>query len=133
MTDEITNPPITDSIPATAHITIDDYAKVEIKIGQILQAEIVENADKLLKLTVDFGETEPRTIVSGIRKFYPNPDALINIKCAFCTNLKPRQLKGLTSNGMILAASSAPISEQDTQHFSLLSVSADIPVGTKIK
>ncbi len=116
-------------------ITIDDYAKVEIKIGKILSADIIENADKLLKLSVDFAESAPRTIVSGIRKFYPEPSKLVGVKCCFCTNLQPRKLKGLESNGMILAASSTVPDENgdNVDNFTLLQVPENIPVGTKIK
>jgi len=108
-------------------INIEDFAKVEIKIGAILSAEKVENADKLLRLVVDFGEEAPRQIVSGISAYYPEPEMLVGKKCAFCTNLEPRTIRGLESNGMIMA-----VSTEDGK-FSLLEVGQDIPPGTKIK
>ncbi|MEG2769966.1 MAG: methionine--tRNA ligase, partial [Oscillospiraceae bacterium] len=83
-------------------ITIDDFAKCELCIGKILTAEKVEKADKLLKLTVFDGERE-RTIVSGIAKWY-NPQDLINKKVAIVANLKPVKLRGILSEGMIMAA-----------------------------
>ena len=108
-------------------ISIDDYAKIEIRIGHVLKAEIIPDADKLLRLEVDFGEEKPRQIVSGIKAYYPNPEDLVGTKCAFLANLEPRVIRGLESQGMILAASTTEGA------FSLLKVSEDIPAGTKIK
>lgn len=107
-------------------ITIDDVKKVEIKIGQIKNAEKVANADKLLRLTVDFGDHE-RQIVSGIAEYYPDPATIIGKKCPFFTNLAPRMIKGLESNGMILAAV-----DRDSNKLSLLSVDDSIAPGTQI-
>ncbi len=108
-------------------ITIDDFKKVEIKIGEILSAEKVENADKLLKLSVGFGEETPRQIVSGIAMYFPDVSVLVGKKCAFATNLEPRVIRGLESNGMILA-----VSTEDGK-FSLLETNTDIPAGEAIK
>jgi methionyl-tRNA synthetase len=82
--------------------TIDDFHKIEMKIGKILVAEYIEGADKLLRLEVDFGEEKPRQILSGIREYYA-PEDLVGKHCPFVTNLEPRTLRGLESNGMILA------------------------------
>ncbi len=82
--------------------TIDDFQKIEMRIGLILKAEYIEGADKLLRLEVDFGEATPRQILSGIREYY-EPEALVGKRCPFVTNLEPRKLRGLESNGMILA------------------------------
>ncbi len=101
--------------------TIDDFKKIEMKIGTILSAEYIEGADKLLKLSVDFGpmeqkpgeeggasagteegERDVRQILSGIREYYA-PEQLIGKQCPFVTNLEPRTIRGLQSNGMILA------------------------------
>ncbi|MBI2120029.1 MAG: hypothetical protein HYT94_00195 [Parcubacteria group bacterium] len=108
-------------------ITIDDFKKVEIKIGEILSAGKVPDTDKLLKLSVAMGEEAPRQIVSGIAPHFPDPSALVGKKCAFAANLEPRVIRGLESNGMILA-----VSTEDGK-FSLLEVSPDIPSGSKIK
>lgn len=108
-------------------ITIDDFTKVEIKIGEILSAEKVPESNKLLKLSVNFGEETPRQIVSGISKYFPDTEALVGKKCAFCTNLAPRAMLGLESNGMILAVST------DNGKFSLLETGKDIPAGEMIK
>lgn len=89
--------------PEPVFATIDDFAKIEIKIGTILTAEYIEGSDKLLRLTVDFAEAEPRQILSGIRKYY-ELDQLIGKQCPFVVNLEPRKMRGLYSNGMILAS-----------------------------
>jgi len=86
-----------------AEIEYDDFAKVELKVGRILSAEKVEKADKLLKLSVDVGESGPRTIVAGIALAYA-PEQLVNRNVVVVANLKPRSLKGIESKGMLLAA-----------------------------
>ncbi len=111
-------------------ISIDDFKKVEIGIGHILSAEKVEDADKLLRLSVDFGEEAPRQIVSGISAYFPDPQALVGKKCAFAMNLEPRTIRGLESQGMILAVSGG---ENDEAFFSLLEVSQKVSPGSKVK
>lgn len=111
-------------------ISIEDFKKIEIKIGHILSAERVPETDKLLKLTVDFGEENKRQIISGISMYFSDLDMLIGKKCAFATNLEPRSIKGLESQGMILAVSGG---EGDEQYFSLLEVSQDVLPGSQIK
>jgi methionyl-tRNA synthetase len=91
---------------ASEKIGIEDFTKVEMRVGQIKTAERIVGADKLLKLTVDIG-TEIRQICAGIAQFY-EPDALIGRKVAVVTNLAPRKLRGVESNGMIIAASVGP-------------------------
>ena len=83
-------------------ITIDDFKKVEIKIGEILSVENIEGSDKLLKLKVNFG-TEERQVLSGIKAYFPDPQALVGKRCPFVTNLAPRMMMGLESQAMILA------------------------------
>ena len=83
-------------------ITIDDFNKVELRVGTILAAEKVENADKLLKFNVKIGEEE-RTIVSGIAKYYA-PEDLIGKNVVVVANLKPVKLRGIESCGMLLCA-----------------------------
>ena len=85
------------------YITIDDLSKVELKVGQIRTVERVEKADKLYKLTVDVGEDVERTIVSGIVPYYTEEE-LLNKQIVVVTNLKPVKLRGILSNGMLLAA-----------------------------
>ncbi len=109
-------------------INYDYFKKVEIKIGKILRVEPVEKSDKLLKLTVDFREeTGPRQILSGIAKYFPDPQALVGKKCPFVTNLEPKPLMGLESNGMILAVGGG------AEAFSLFEVMDESLVGKKVK
>ncbi len=83
-------------------ITIEDFKKLEIKMGTIVSAERVEGADKLLKLMFDFGATEATQILSGIAEYY-DPAALVGKQVPVIVNLEPRTLKGHISNGMMLA------------------------------
>ena len=114
-------------------ISYDDFAKVEMKAGKILTVEPIPNSTKLLKLSVDFAEAGPdgirvpRTILSGIAKYFADPQTLVGKKAMFVTNLEPRPLMGLESNGMILALST------DDGKFSLLEPNPEIPEGTKAK
>ena len=84
-------------------ITIDDFAKLEIKVGTILEAEEIPGSERLLKLKVDLGEETPRQILSGIKQWY-KPEYLIGKQFVFITNLEPRKMMGLESQGMILCA-----------------------------
>jgi methionyl-tRNA synthetase len=84
-------------------IDIDAFARVILKVGQVLAAERVPKADKLLKLSVDVGEAEPRTIAAGIAEAYA-PEAVVGRKVVVVTNLRPRQIRGFASRGMLLAA-----------------------------
>lgn len=83
-------------------ITIDDFKKVEIKIGEILSVENIEGSDKLLKLRVGFGDHE-RQVLSGIKAYFADAQALVGKRCPFVTNLAPRTMMGLESQAMILA------------------------------
>lgn len=127
MTPDTSLPEIKNPAPiSTGYITIDDFAKVEIKIGKIISAEKIEGSDKLLKLQVDFAEEKPRQVLSGIAKHFPDPAVLIGRLSPFITNLAPRAMMGLESQAMILAVST------DTT-FSLFSVDPAILPGTKAK
>ena len=106
-------------------ISIEDFAKVELRVGQVKVAERVKGADKLLRLEVDLG-TEVRQVVAGIAEAYA-PETLIGRKVVIVVNLAPRKLRGLESNGMIVAASpegGKPV---------LASFLEDVPVGTRLK
>ena len=83
-------------------ITIDDFKKVEITIGEIKSAEKIEGSDKLLKLVVNFGDHD-RQVLSGIAAYFPNPEELVGKRAPFVTNLAPRMMMGLESQAMILA------------------------------
>ena len=85
-------------------ITIDDFDKVKIRVGQILAAEPVKGSNKLLMFKLDFGNGEERQILSGIRKFYPDASELLDKKVLAVTNLKPRKMLGHLSEGMLLSS-----------------------------
>src|SRR6185437_13513577 len=119
-------PPATSASVASPPISIDDFAKVDLRVGEVKSAEPVKGADKLLHLKVDIGEPEPRTIVAGIALAY-KPEQLIGRKVVIVANLQPRKLRGLTSQGMIVAASidgGLPV---------LAGFREDIPVGARLK
>ncbi len=84
-------------------ITIDQFFETSLKIGTIVEARIVEGSDRLLQLKVDLAESEPRQIIAGIREFY-TPESLLNTQVCVVANLKPATIKGLLSQGMLLAA-----------------------------
>lgn len=107
------------------YATIDDFSKLEIRIGTVIAAEIVEGADKLYKLSVDLGESEPRQILSGIREYVTTED-LIGRQFPFVANLAPRTIRGIVSNGMILAGN-------DSESFALLNPSKPLANGTRLR
>jgi len=107
-------------------IGIEDFVKVEMRVGQIKTAERIVGADKLLKLTVDIG-TEIRQICAGIAQFY-EPEKLIDRKVVVVTNLAPRKLRGVESNGMIVAASIGPEGRPVLAGFA-----EDVEVGARLK
>ena len=118
--------PATAAAPAPNKITIDDFLKVELRVGQVKVAEKVKGADKLLRLEVDIG-TEVRQLVAGIALAY-EPELLIGRKVVIVANLQPRKLRGLESNGMIVAASVG-----DDGKPVLAGFLEDVPVGAKLK
>jgi methionyl-tRNA synthetase len=135
--------PVTAATPASTHVAggaaagavpqaapekigIEDFAKVEMRVGEIKTAERIVGADKLLKLTVDIG-TEIRQICAGIAQYY-EPEALIGRKVAVVVNLAPRKLRGVESNGMIIAASVGPEGRPVLAGFS-----EEVEVGARLK
>jgi methionyl-tRNA synthetase len=105
-------------------ISIDEFSKIEVKVGTVRSAELVPETDKLLRLVVDFNEESgPRQIVSGIRTYVNEPEDLVGKQLAFVTNLEPRKIKGLESNGMLFA-----VGQDDT--FAFLTPDRDVPPGT---
>jgi methionyl-tRNA synthetase len=107
-------------------IPYDDFAKVELRVGVVRAARAVPKADKLLELQVDVGEGTPRTIVAGIALAYPDPQALVGKRIVVVANLEPRPLRGITSQGMLLAAGEAPALQ-------LVTVGDAIAPGTRVK
>ncbi|MGC8942153.1 MAG: methionine--tRNA ligase [Sulfurihydrogenibium sp.] len=104
-------------------ITIEDFAKIKMRVGKVLEAEKVEKSDKLLKLKVSLGDEE-RTIVSGIAQYY-NPQDLIGKYVIVLANLKPRKIFGIESHGMLLAA-------KDGERLTVLTVDKDVDVGSPV-
>jgi methionyl-tRNA synthetase len=107
-------------------IKYDDFAKVEFKIGEIKEAIEVEESDKLLRLQVDFGEENLRTVFSGIKQWY-KPEDLIGKKTVFVTNIKPRKIMGEESQAMIFGAE-----DETGENMSALFLDKDLPVGSKV-
>jgi methionyl-tRNA synthetase len=112
---------------ANEKIGIEDFAKVEMRVGQVKTAERIVGADKLLKLTVDIG-TEIRQICAGIAQFY-EPEKLVGRKVAVVVNLAPRKLRGVESNGMIVAASVGPEGRPVLVGFP----DEDVEIGARLK
>jgi methionyl-tRNA synthetase len=108
-------------------IKLEDFKKVDIAVGKILCAEKIPETDKLLKLSVDLGEPTPRQIVSGIALYFPDCSVLVGKKCMFVANLEPRILRGIESQGMILAVSA------ENDKFSLLEPNDEIPAGARAR
>lgn len=112
-------------------ITIDDFKKVEMKVGEVVEVEEVPESEKILKLSVNFG-SETRTIFSGIKKWYGRED-LINKKFLFVTNLEPKEMSFGTSEGMILAAC-LPAGRVDAPEKPVLLIPAeDASAGSVVK
>jgi methionyl-tRNA synthetase len=108
-------------------ITIDDFIKVELLVGEIKVAERVPKADKLLRFEVDLGEAQPRQILAGLAEYY-EPEKLIGRKVVVVANLKPRKMRGLESQGMICAAS---LTEEDTP--AIATFLEDVKIGARLK
>jgi methionyl-tRNA synthetase len=109
------------------YITIDDFAKVELRVGEVKVAERVPNADKLLRFEIDLGEEKYRQILAGLAEYY-EPEKLIGRKVVVVANLKPRKMRGLESQGMICAAS---LTEDDTP--AIATFIDDVKVGARLK
>jgi methionyl-tRNA synthetase len=108
-----------------ADIAIDDFAKIDLRAAKVLAAEVVPKSDKLLKLTLDVGGPEPRTVVSGIAPTY-TPETIVGRTVVYLANLAPRKIRGVVSQGMILAAGDADV-------LGLSALDRDVPPGTRIR
>jgi methionyl-tRNA synthetase len=111
----------------TSFIEIDDFAKVDLRVGQVLSAERIPKADKLLLLKIDLGEEQPRQILAGIAQYY-EPEKLVGRKVVIVANLKPRKLRGLESQGMVVAASYGEEGRPVIATFT-----EDVPNGARLK
>ncbi len=117
-----------DAVPGVAsYIDINDFARVELRVGEVRTAERIPKADKLLLITVDIGEEKPRQILAGIAQYY-EPENLIGRKIVVVANLKPRKLRGYESQGMLLAASIG-----DEGKPVIATFAEDVPNGARLK
>jgi methionyl-tRNA synthetase len=107
----------------TSQISFEDFKKIDLRVAKIIKAEKIKKSDKLIKLTLSLG-LEERTVVAGIGQFY-SPDNLIGLLVIAATNLAPVKLMGIESKGMVLASSAQG-------HLALLTVSSEVPVGSKV-
>jgi methionyl-tRNA synthetase len=126
MLGKVPKPEVPTIAPIAERIAIDDFVKVDMRVGQVLSAEPVRGADKLLHLKVDIGERQPRSIVAGIAEAYTAQE-LVGRKVVIVANLQPRKLRGIESNGMIVAGSiegGKPV---------LAGFLEDVPIGARLK
>ena len=106
-------------------ISYDDFARLDIRIGTVVAAELVPETDKLIKCTIDLGEMGTRTIVSGIAE-WKSPEELVGKQLPYIVNLAPRMLRGVESQGMLLAAS-------DENGVALLQPERNVPPGSRLR
>ncbi|HTD76328.1 MAG TPA: methionine--tRNA ligase subunit beta [Chloroflexota bacterium] len=111
---------------ATGLISIDTFAQIDLRVGQVVRAERVPNADKLLRLEVDLAEPEPRQLLAGVAEWYA-PEGLVGQKILVVANLQPRRMRGLESRGMLLAASA------DDGRPLLATVPPETPNGSRLR
>ena len=117
-----------EAVPGVAtYIEITDFAKIDLRVGEVKTAERIPKADKLLLITVDIGEEKPRQILAGIAQYY-EPESLIGRKIVVVANLKPRKLRGYESQGMLLAAS---VGEEGKPV--IATFAEDVPNGARLK
>jgi methionyl-tRNA synthetase len=118
-------PPAEPAPEAPEKISIEEFAKVDMRVGLVLSAEAVKGASKLLHLRIDIGEAAPRNMVAGIAGAY-KPEELVGRKVVVVANMQPRKLRGIHSDGMIVAAS------PEGGNPVLVGFLEDVPVGTKL-
>lgn len=109
-----------------SEITIDEFAKIQLKVGKVVECQKVEKADKLLCSKIDLGEGQPRTIVSGIAKYY-TPEEMVGKQVIVVTNLKPVKLRGIESQGMVLCAS------DEQGNLAIISPEKDMTAGCEVR
>ena len=111
----------------TNFIEIGDFAKVDLRVGQVLTAERVPKSDKLLLMSIDIGEEKPRQVLAGIAEYY-EADKMVGRKVVVVANLKPRKLRGYESQGMVVAASFGEEGKPVIATFT-----EDVPNGARLK
>ena len=109
-----------------SEITIDDFFRVELRVAEVVACEAVPKTDKLLQLTLSLGDLGERTVVSGIAGFYA-PEDLPGRRVVLVANLKPAKLRGILSQGMILAA------EDDEGNLALVQPDKELPPGARVR
>jgi methionine--tRNA ligase beta chain len=115
-------------------ITLDDFSKIEIRVGKVLQAADVEGSDKLIRLSVDFNEETPRVIFTGVRGYGYVPDDFSGRQFLFVTNLEPKKIMEWESQGMILAVDGPEMQIGEVMVSKPLFISAEnLPIGTKVR
>ena len=117
----------TDAAPGKPEIQYDDFAKLDLRVGKVIEASAHPNADKLIVLKVDLG-AETRQIIAGLRAYY-EPEALLGKLIVVVANLAPRKMRGLESQGMLLAASEGG---DDARRVIFLTPSAEIAPGSPV-
>jgi methionyl-tRNA synthetase len=116
-----------EAVPGVTYIDIADFAKIDLRVGEVKTAERIPKADKLLLITVDIGEEKPRQVLAGIAQYY-EPENLVGRKIVVVANLKPRKLRGYESQGMLLAASVG-----DEGKPVIATFAEDVPNGARLK
>lgn len=107
-------------------ITYNDFKKLDLRVGTVVSAEAVEGTDRLIRIMVDIGDEENRQIVAGMREYY-QPGELVGKQIIVLVNLEPRKMRGVESQGMLLAAST-----EGFERVKLLTVDQEMPPGSKI-
>jgi methionine--tRNA ligase beta chain len=115
-------------------ITIDDFSKIEIKVGKVLEAINVDGSEKLIRLSVDFAESVPRVIFTGVRGYGYVPDDFAGKQFLFVTNLEPKKIMEWESQGMILAVDGPEMQIDEVMVSRPLFISAEnLPIGAKVR
>lgn len=110
-------------------ISFDQFSAVSLVVGHVVSVDVVAGSDKLLCLTVSVGENTPRTILSGIRRYYA-PDVLVGKRCVVVSNLEPRVIMGIESNGMLVCVSF--VGEDGAERVRVVEVPSDVPIGSRL-
>ncbi|QKK09078.1 MAG: methionine--tRNA ligase subunit beta [Planctomycetota bacterium] len=116
---------------AKPEISFEDFARIDLRVAKIVQAEAHPNADRLLKLQLDDGSGTPRQICAGIREFY-QPDDLVGKSIVIVANLAPRKIRGEESRGMMLAASDAPKGSEGPRGVVVMTPMSEIAPGSTV-
>ena len=109
-------------------ITIDQFSDVDLRVGIVISAEEIDGSDKLLKMSIDIGEDENRTILSGIKKYY-STEEIIGKHCVIVANLQPRKMMDFESNGMIVCTA---YETENGENVEIVEPSQNAPVGTRL-